>query len=50
VAKVFRTLDEHAIPVSMISLGASEINVTFVVEGKDIQRTALALHEAFFPD
>ena len=50
VAKVFRTLDEHAIPVSMISLGASEINVTFVVEGKDIQRTSLALHEAFFPD
>lgn len=48
VTQVFATLDAHNIPVSMISLGASEINVTFVVDGKDIRRTAQALHEAFF--
>jgi aspartate kinase len=49
VTSVFSTLDREDIPVSMISLGASEINVTFVVDGKDIQRTARALHRAFFP-
>ncbi len=50
VSTVFSVLDREDIPVSMISLGASEINVTFVVDGKDIQRTAQALHRAFFPD
>jgi aspartate kinase len=49
VAGVFSVLDREDIPVSMISLGASEINVTFVVDGKDIRRTAQALHRAFFP-
>jgi aspartate kinase len=49
VASVFSVLDREDIPVSMISLGASEINVTFVVDGKDIRRTAQALHRAFFP-
>jgi len=48
VTKVFSTLEEHDISVGMISLGASEINVTFVVDAKDIQRTAEALHVAFF--
>jgi aspartate kinase len=50
VTSVFSTLDREEIPVSMISLGASEINVTFVVDGKDIRRTAQALHRAFFPE
>ena len=50
VTSVFAALDDGDIPVSMISLGASEINVTFVVDGKDIQRTARALHRAFFPE
>jgi aspartate kinase len=50
VTSVFAALDAADIPVSMISLGASEINVTFVVDGKDIQRTARALHRAFFPE
>jgi aspartate kinase len=49
ITRIFATLDDHAIPVSMISLGASEINVTFVVDGKDIRRIAETLHEAFFP-
>ena len=49
ITRVFATLDAQDIPVSMISLGASEINVTFVVDGKDIRRTAQALHREFFP-
>jgi len=49
VTSVFSALDREDIPVSMISLGASEINVTFVVDGKDIQKTARALHREFFP-
>lgn len=48
ITKIFSTLDAQDVPVSMISLGASEINVTFVVDGKDIRRTAEALHRAFF--
>ena len=48
VTKIFSVLDAERIPVSMISLGASEINVTFVVDGGDIARTAQALHDAFF--
>ena len=48
ITRIFSTLDAHDIPVSMISLGASEINVTFVVDGKDIRRTAESLHRAFF--
>ncbi len=50
VTSVFAALDAENIPVSMISLGASEINVTFVVDGRDIQRTAQTLHRAFFPE
>ena len=49
VTRVFATLDDAGIPVSMISLGASEINVTFVVDGRDIRAAAQALHRAFFP-
>ena len=48
IAKIFSTLDQHDIPVGMISLGASEINITFVVDAKDIRRTAEALHTSFF--
>jgi len=48
ITRVFSTLDGIDIPVSMISLGASEINVTFVVDGTNIRRTAEALHETFF--
>ncbi len=48
VTRIFSTLEQHDIGVGMISLGASEINVTFVVDGKDIQKTAEVLHDAFF--
>ena len=48
VTKIFSTLEQNDIGVGMISLGASEINVTFVVDGKDIRKTAEVLHDAFF--
>lgn len=48
VSTIFSILDTNGIPVSMISLGASEINVTFVVDANDIARTARALHESLF--
>jgi aspartate kinase len=49
ISRVFSTLEHHAIAISMISLGASEINVTFVVDEEDILKTARVLHEEFFP-
>jgi aspartate kinase len=49
VARIFSTLHANGIPVSLISMGASEINVTFVIEGKDIRSAAEALHAEFFP-
>jgi aspartate kinase len=48
IPKIFSTLEEHSIRVGLISLGASEVNVTFVVDGKDIKQTAVELHRAFF--
>ncbi len=49
LGRIFTTLDRHDIRVSMVSLGASEINVTFVVDGKDVPAAARVLHEEFFP-
>jgi aspartate kinase len=46
--KIFALLEDNKIPVDMISLGASEVNVTAVVNGKDIKKTAEVLHQAFF--
>jgi aspartokinase len=34
--------------VGLISLGASEINVTFVVDEGNIRKTAQVLHDEFF--
>jgi aspartate kinase len=45
-AKIFSALGE--IPVSMISLGASRLNVSFVVEEKDLDEAVRRLHATFF--
>ena len=47
ITRIFSTLDKHDIGVGLISLGASEINVTFVVGERDVKRTAQALHDEF---
>jgi aspartate kinase len=49
LTRIFSTLENGSIPVSMISLGASEINMTFVVDESFISKTAQALHNEFFP-
>lgn len=47
-AKVFQALE--GIPIRMISLGASRVNVGFVVDDGDLERTVRRLHAAFFPE
>ena len=47
-AKVFSTIGD--INVRMISQGASEINLTFVVEEDDVPEVVRRLHGTFFSD
>ncbi len=47
-AKVFQTVAEGGISVHMISQGASEINISFVVEERDVQEAVRRLHHSFF--
>ncbi|MCU0241365.1 MAG: lysine-sensitive aspartokinase 3 [Vicinamibacteria bacterium] len=44
--RVFRSLTD--INVVMISFGASDVNISFVVEEGDVERAVLALHRDFF--
>jgi aspartate kinase len=47
-AKVFRTVAEGGINVHMISQGASEINISFVVDESDVGEAVRRLHRSFF--
>lgn len=46
-AKVFNALE--GIRIRMISLGASRVNVGFVIDEKDLEAAVIRLHETFFP-
>lgn len=46
--RVFKTIED--INVYMISQGASEINLSFVVDEEQAQRVVAALHREFFPE
>jgi len=46
--KIFTTLGDAKINVEMISQGASEINVSFIVNEEDKEATVKKLHEIFF--
>ncbi|MDH3252047.1 MAG: lysine-sensitive aspartokinase 3, partial [Ignavibacteria bacterium] len=46
--RIFTALEREQIHVGMVSLGASEINVTFVVDESEAARTARTLHSEFF--
>ncbi len=46
--KVFTTLGDAKINVEMISQGASEINISFMVDKKDREDTIKKLHKIFF--
>jgi aspartate kinase len=47
-AKVFGAIPE--LEVRMISQGASEINISFVIDEEDIEEAVRALHRAFFSE
>ena len=47
-ARVFGELED--VKIRMISQGASEINLTFVIEEDDVQRVIQRLHKTFFAD
>jgi aspartate kinase len=47
-AKVFDTVAEGGINIHMISQGASEINISFVVEESDVGETIRRLHRCLF--
>ncbi len=46
-ARVFRAVADRGINVKMISQGSSEINISFVVDGKDGVEAARAIYEEF---
>jgi len=48
-ASVFNTVAEAEVNIRMISQGASEINISFVVSESDVPKAVRHLHEYFFP-
>lgn len=46
--KLFNTLAHAKIPTELISKGASQINLTFIVSAMDAEPCARALHKTFF--
>lgn len=46
--KTFTALGKNKINVEMISQGASEINITFIVDGKDAEKAVKILHNEYF--
>jgi aspartate kinase len=48
-ASVFNTVADAKVNIRMISQGASEINISFVVQEDDVSRVVSRLHEQFFP-
>lgn len=49
-ASVFNTVAEAGVNVRMISQGASEINISFVISEADVPKAVRHLHEHFFPE
>ncbi|MBX2991666.1 MAG: lysine-sensitive aspartokinase 3 [Bacteroidetes bacterium] len=49
-ARVFSALADAKVNIELISQGGSEINLTFVVDEADVDRTVRALHIEFFSD
>jgi aspartate kinase len=48
-ASVFNTIAEAGVNIRMISQGASEINISFVVQESDVPKAVRHLHGHFFP-
>jgi aspartate kinase len=47
-ARVFRAVADAGVNVQMISQGANEINIAFLIDNGDIARAVRALHEELF--
>jgi aspartate kinase len=48
-ASVFNTIAQAGVNIRMISQGASEINISFVIQDADVPRAVRRLHQHFFP-
>lgn len=48
-ASVFSTVADAGVNIRMISQGASEINISFVIRESDVPKTVRHLHARFFP-
>ena len=48
-ASVFNTIARAGVNIRMISQGASEINISFVIQESDVPKAVRHLHERFFP-
>jgi aspartate kinase len=48
LSRVFNTLERASIPARMVSVGASRINVSLLVDERDEARAVQALHREFF--
>ena len=48
LSRVFTTLERASIPARMVSVGASRINVSLLVDESDERRAVQALHREFF--
>ncbi len=48
VARIFATSRNAGVTARMISMGASRINVSFLVADEDVEKAVQALHEEFF--
>ena len=46
--RIFSVLGKNKINIEMISQGASEINITFVVDGKDAENAVKFLHNEYY--
>lgn len=50
LATVFRVLSQQGISVKMMSQGASKVNISFVLDDRDLDRAILEIHKCFFED
>ena len=48
-ARTFKAVSVSKTSIQMISQGASEINITFLIDNKQIPAVVGALHAEFFP-
>jgi len=50
LATVFRVFSMQGIKVEMMSQGASKVNISFILDGQDLDKAILQLHKCFFED